>query len=141
MIIQAAQCVKYSMINDAVYNGTNEPDNISFWDKGIMMSNYPGYEHVKLLVHHRDLKHLMTPQHLIEFNLNDVEYSQRNPLSNKYNEADISYPVFLRHDPTKQYKYLVMDGHTRVNKALHQGLTTLTGYLFPYDKLNELIPS
>ena len=127
-------------LTDDVYNGTNEPDNLSFWDKGILMSDYPGYEHAKMLVHHRDLKHLMIPQHLITFNLNDVGYQQRNPLSNKYIKADLSYPVFLRHDPQQQYKYLIMDGHTRVNKAIRQGLTTLTGYLFTYDKLNELIP-
>ncbi len=127
------------MNNDLVYNGTNEPDNISFWDKGIRMCNYPGYERVKLLVYHSELKHLMIPEYLITFNISEVGYSQRNPLSNKYIEADLSYPVFLRNDPSKQYKYLIMDGHTRVNKAIHQHLTTLTGYLFPYDKLNELI--
>ena len=131
---------------DPVYNGTNEPTNTTFWDKGVTIRNYPNQSN-KVYLYHSDLKHLLTPDRIITVSLDELAYAQRNPLTPKYHHTDLSYPIFLRYNTKRQYKrhshtrvkYIVMDGHTRVNKAILQHYTTIQAYLFTYQELDQLI--
>jgi len=130
-----------------IYDGTNEEflydknDPDKFWKKGIRIFNntiqLEGYETTEVHIKHRALKYMMTDEHLIDFNVKDVWYSKRNPDSEKYIMADLSYPVFLCNSHVPSYRYIIMDGHTRVNKAIHRGFSTFKGYLFPYEELEK----
>jgi len=137
------------MSRSAAYYGVNEVgaddnDPDKFWKKGFhIFANVirlEGYENTTVIVKHRSLKPLLIDQNIIDFDISSVWYSERDPTSDKYKNADISYPVIMTDAALHArhlYKYVILDGHTRINKAINRGFTSFHGYYIPHEEMEK----
>lgn len=138
------------MYDRSAYHGTTEttidfgetPE--TFWKKGFKIYKHTvrleGFEETVVHVKHKNLRHLLVKETVIEFDIADAWHSPRDSNSEKYKRADLSYPAILCESNPKtnlEFKYCVLDGHTRVQKALNRGIKKFHGHLIPYEELEK----
>tara|TARA_B100000902_G_scaffold390805_1_gene440387 strand:- start:10325 stop:11200 length:876 start_codon:yes stop_codon:yes gene_type:complete len=115
------------------------PNN--FWNKSFSIFKntvrLEGFENQEVYVHHIDLRHLLIKKNIKTILIKDCKYSPRDFNSDKYKNTNLSYPIITTDVINKKYLYSVLDGHTRVNKAVHRGFTSIPSYVIPYFELEK----
>tara|TARA_Y100000004_G_scaffold92854_1_gene104057 strand:- start:288 stop:782 length:495 start_codon:yes stop_codon:yes gene_type:complete len=131
---------------DIAFHGASENEELMdtpdyFWTKGIIVYGgsirLEGFEDKQVHIKHKDLKHLLINENLKTVLIEDCHYSFRDFTSKKYIKADLSYPIIIIDSYRDDYKWKVMDGHTRINKAKHRGHTSIEAYHIQYDDFEK----